>query len=87
VQRVQDRGPLGGRQRPRLDPVLVRDRGRLRRRRADPVPPVPGGLRDACRAAGGPGADPRREQGDGLVGQEFGPGSVSALSEIVSKSA
>ena len=85
VQRVQDRLPLGGGQRPRLDPVRVRDRGRLWLLRAGPVVPVPGGLRHAGRPAGRPGADPGREQGDRLVGYDFGPGSVSALSEIVSK--
>ena len=69
------------------NPVRVRDRGRLWLLRAGPVVPVPGGLRHAGRPAGRPGADPGREQGDRLVGYDLGPGSVSALSEIVSKSA
>ena len=87
VQRVQDRLSLGAGQRSGLDPLAMRDRGLLRRRRAGPVAPVPGGLRHPGGTAGRPGADPRRQQGDRLVGQDFGPCSVSALSEIVSKSA
>ncbi len=87
VQRLEDCLPLGRGQRPRLEPLLMRDRSGLRRRRADPVPPVPAGLRHPGRAAGCPGADLRCEQGDGLVGQELDPCSVSAPSEIVSKSA
>ena len=68
-------------------PLRVRDRGCLRRRRADPVAPVPGGLQHPGRRARRSGADPRREQGDRLIRHELGPGPVSALSEIVSKSA
>jgi hypothetical protein len=47
VQHGQDRRPLARGQRPRLDPIGIRDRGCLGRGRADPVPPVPGGLRHA----------------------------------------
>jgi hypothetical protein len=87
VQDIEDRLPLGRGQGPRLDPVRVRDRGRLHCRRAGPVPPVPGGLRHARGCARRAGADPRRHDGDGLVGHVLDPGSVSAPSEIVSKSA
>ena len=37
---------------------------------ADPVPPVPGGLRHPGRTARRPGADPRCQQGDRLIRHE-----------------
>ena len=87
VQHVQDGLALGCGQGAGLHPVPVRHGRRARRGRAGPVPPVPGGLRHARRRARRPGADPRRQQRDRLVGHELDPGPVSAPSEIVSKSA
>ena len=79
-----DAGRVSDRERDRPDPEVPE---RARRGRAGPVPPVPAGLRHPGRPAGRPGADPGCHDGDRLVGQELDPGSVSALSEIVSKSA
>ena len=71
---------LGPGQRPRLDPPSVRDRSCLRRGRADPAPRWPAAAHAAgCRSSARAGRSPRRSRA--------GPGPVSALPEIVSKSA
>ena len=87
VQRVQDRPPFLGGQCARLHPIPLRDRCRAGRCRTGAVAAVVAGLGGADRLARRPHADPFGEGDDRLVGHGVDVGSVSALSEIVCKSA
>ena len=63
-------------------PPGMRDRLRPRRRRAGPVPAVVAGLRRTHRGARRPGAGPRRQRGDRVVGHGVRPRlGVLALGE------
>jgi hypothetical protein len=86
VQLIEDRRPLGQAQRPRLDALAVPKRHRPWRGRTLPVPPVVAGLRRTHRLAGFAHANPRGQLCDRGVGHGVHRGSVSALSESVSKS-
>jgi hypothetical protein len=74
-------------QRPRLAPVPVRDRRRPSRWRTGALAPVVAGLRGPNSLACVPDPDTPDQLGNRGVGQGVDLGSVSALSESVSKSA